>query len=88
MKKVFVFIGLKLVEITGVVFIPYFIGLLKIPQKMFGLYDMESLVGDWISGLLTIIAPIPCLLLCLRFLSAFIAINWKWAGNLCGKHRK
>ncbi len=74
MKRILLFIGLKIAEIAGVVFMPYFIGL-RVVTKWPGVWtDCPA----WIVGFLTLfILFVACIGIC-----GFIEANWNWAGKI------
>lgn len=82
MKRVLCFIGLKVAEISAVVFIPYFLGMLFLKWEWYvGFMELEGaplwLVG-FLSILIGIIAPVTIVVL----LVIFIMGNWNLAGKL------
>ena len=74
MKRILTFIGLKIAEIAGVVFIPWGLGIYT--NKIFNYFGL-SLPPVWISGLLVVGLGF--------LLFAFITANWGWAKHLTKK---
>ena len=80
-KQISVFIGLKIVEIAGIVFIPYYLGKL-------GLWISPSLtvrdgyLAIWGNGMLMLLLFILVLFLLVGILYGPIRANWRWAGKL------
>jgi len=75
MKRILVFIGLKIAEISAIVFIPWGLGL----WNPIGLPDDAP---AWVMGLGTILIGlvVPVLLLCLCYV--LISVNWEWAKKI------
>ena len=75
MKTIIVFIGLKVVEIAGIVFIPYWFGL-------WNFLGFELVFGNcleiWMVGMLNLLLPLLIILIIVLILYA----NWKWAKDL------
>ena len=83
MKKILVFIGLKVTEIAAVIFIPYFVGLVA----------QATLIGDWLYLLryspwvagITCLSVLFVLLGGCAILIIIVLGNWKWATKLIQK---
>jgi len=85
MKRILTFIWLKVVEIAGFIFIPYYVGLLMIPNRIFNFPMRDYGVADiWVAGLVTILAPSAVLM----GVAGIVAINWGWAGKIAKKMDK
>jgi len=71
--KIIIFIGLKIVEILMLIFIPYFIG--KFANSFLGDHDRPP---NWVMGIMV--------LLCAAILGMLgwiiVTTNWEWAGKL------
>lgn len=80
MKKIIIFIGLKVVEIAGIVFVPYFIGLS-------GFFGNDSVVGTWFNGIGIMAFGCLIILACFGFYAIardVVKMNWEWAKKLSG----
>lgn len=82
MKQITIFIGLKIAEISSIVFIPYFIGVLDKNTVQWTFYDFGNVVFDlWVAGFMYLISLV--IIACLVVLSyAVIQVNWKWAKKI------
>lgn len=77
MKRIAVFIGLKVVEIMDIVFVPWLVG--SSTRRFFDLKHMDAFT-EWFFG-------VECLLLfgVVFWLIGFgILANWEWAGRITG----
>ncbi|GEM_PF-6455805 len=79
MKRILIFVLLKVVEITALVFAPFWLGE-WMPVEWFGM-STETVVTTWTRGLLVLMMGLLLLLMG----GLFCAANWSWAGDL---HRK
>ncbi len=86
MRQIVAFIGLKIIEIGGFIFIPYYIGklLAKIPYWLFKV-DSKTKFSYWTNGILFgIFAPLVGLglvVMIVLILCGFVLSNWQWAGS-------
>ena len=86
MKRIFKFIGLKIIEIGGVVFIPYYIG--KVLYHFFEDWLIRATVvvlpvhvcEIWVVGFLFITLCIVALAI-VAAVCEIIRLNWEWAGK-------
>lgn len=74
--QILIFVGLKVVEISALVFIPYGIGLLI--KKYSSILDKEPIFMVWLLGLVASVMAAGVVIL---GVALFLA-NWKWAGKL------
>ena len=82
MKRILMFIALKVVETTALVFGPYYLGWLF--RGYF--FELEprfepSLFDFWMSGIVCLLIPFFALLV-LFGIAAAVYWNWQWAGHL------
>lgn len=79
--RVLIFLLLKILEISGIIFIPYLIGCLmsKIPHW---LCDAEEKGEKYLLGILTIITIFIVLVIIPTLLFSMFKINWDIAGQL------
>jgi hypothetical protein len=70
MKRFLAFVGLKIVEIAAIVYVPYWIGL--------WLGNKEN---AWLSGTLILVLSCFGLVVIVFFFLLFINLNWKWTHN-------
>ena len=75
--KVLIFVGLKVVEIAALVFVPYWIGNLGRVKKYWR-GENNSWGSVWFTGLLTLV--IGGAMIFIGFM--LVMANWKWAGKL------
>ena len=73
--KIIIFIGLKIVEILAIVFIPYYVG------KFAKLFINEDDTPNWLVGIFVLV----CGALLVFVVALFVAENWEWAGKLIEK---
>jgi len=73
MKRVLVFILLKISEIIAIVFLPWVLGRLFTTEC--------SNFGYWLNGALIILIPVPCF----GLLVGCVWANWEWAGRILKK---
>ncbi len=88
--KILWFIGLKIVEIGGVVFAPYYLGkLIHSWTDWFCLHGAAtpSCTPMWILGFVGILLAI-CAIGLLAITCVFAKQNWEWAGKLSRKFKK
>ena len=78
MKKVLIFIGLKVAEISGVIFIPWGLGLVA---HSFGLFVSDP---AWIAGIGMMVIPAISIIAILLFIIG----NWSWAEKLSERIEK
>ena len=88
--RILIFIGLKIVEIAGILLIPFFVGYL--PDKFFGwcsIVDLPSgsFLSWWASGLTTLVLLLMALML-VAIIVAGIIKNYKMAGELRDRFSK
>ena len=77
MKKVILFLGLKVAEISAIVFIPYYTGV--------GLVAVGLPKGDtpfWLIGFAALLIVPFFTLLVYFFLGGILKSNWEWAGRI------
>ena len=81
MKRICVFIGLKIAEISGIIFIPYLIG--RLVSKWGWYVNFMNCEGEpyWAIGLITIIM-IAFLIVLSILVGIVIHANWKWAKSI------
>ncbi len=93
MKQILICIGLKIIEIGGFIFIPFYVG--KVAYKILDRFNLDYLLDEyegradcWIHGLLFLIfIPLLISLICFVVLGVAIAVynffmfNWNWAGS-------
>ena len=73
--KVLVFVGLKIAEIVGIGFLPYWVGKLVCLHPEFKkVLRAEPPVPYWCIGLIAL--AIPAVIICI------LMINWDWAGEI------
>jgi len=83
-KQISVFIGLKIVEIAGIVFIPYYLG--KLGFWTSPSYTVsKGYLAIWGNGMLILLLFILALFLLFGIFYGFILANWRWAGKLTKK---
>ena len=83
MKRIAIFVGLKIAEISAIIFIPYFIGVLDKNTVRWAFFDWKvmSVFDLWMAGfqyfaaLLMGIAAIGLIYLA-------VYANWQWAKKL------
>ena len=82
MKRVLVFLGLKVAEVGAFIFIPYWIA--KLGEK-FGLnYPFADTLFDyWSIGFLMIIVPVGVIMVLLLV----VLENWNWAGKITRRNK-
>ena len=92
--RVLIFLGLKILEIGGVVFVPYWLGRIPLIKTYFGLPVWFG-VGYWIMGVILILGIIASMFMaCLlgAFLTSIIQIflyyNWEKAGRIVEGRKK
>jgi hypothetical protein len=73
MKKVLLFIGLKVVEVSGFIFIPYYIGSILAEKS-------DSIIDIWAVGFFTIGAGIAVLIM----LGLLVCGNWALVKRITG----
>lgn len=81
-KKVSVFIGLKIAEISAIVFVPWIAGIASLKWCQF--FWEGSIVNPWVAGIITLII----LIIITGFFSRFITANWKWSQKIIIKMEK
>ena len=81
MKRVFVFIGLKVVELSAIVFGPYFLGMLI--SKWTWFYLVMEYKGEpyWLMGFVSLIMLVGTLAI-IVLIALFCVGNWKWAKKI------
>jgi len=77
MKKIVIFVLLKIVEISSIIFIPYLLGL----WNPFGLRDDYF----WLMGLGTLVVGVIAPLFIIAVLAVFCCFNWNLAKNIVRK---
>jgi len=81
MKKIMIFIGLKMVEIAAVVFIPHYLGILIMKWPWYYKIMELNTFPYWVEGIMFIYFIVMALFLivlaCLLF-----AKNWEWAKRI------
>lgn len=91
MKRASIFIGLKLTEITAVIFIPYLLGQLVEKWPWYYNYMEFSTVPYWIAGLITIILVFGVVLgvvLAVWLLALIFRSNWDLSKKIENKIAK
>ena len=82
MNKIIVFILLKILEITGIVFIPYYFGkLLNIWSDM--VYDEDGLFMYWLLGIAGIVTIIGVPIIIFELTKKFIVYNINLTNLIC-----
>lgn len=80
MKRIAIFVGLKVLEIGGVVFVPWGVGILG--KRLFP--EFFRLTPTWLTGLLVLgfmgVLVSVCVGMC-----CIVKANWLKAGELAGK---
>jgi len=82
MKKLLVFLGLKVAEISAVVFIPWGLGLLikyLVPTTV-----ASSLPPMWILGIMSLFV-IYGIVVSIYFIYIIVLSNWDWADKIINK---
>ena len=89
MKRIYIFIGLKLAEISAVVFIPYYFGgfclifnaalVNKIPC-----FDYYRVFEIWLVGAICLLIVLLWVVIVFELIPAIIKDNWKRAGRMTG----
>ena len=77
MKKVILFLGLKVAEISAIVFIPYYTGV--------GLVAVGLPKGDtpfWLIGFAALLMVSLSAVFVYFYLGAILKSNWEWAGRI------
>lgn len=97
MKRILIFIGLKLVEVVGIVgglYLSHWIGVKGLILSRF-LYIPDNIGMDWTKHIFCTIVPIAIILVaysilwaCFGLISEWIKWNWERAGNLSRKYRR
>lgn len=85
MKRILVFIGLKVVEIGAIIFGPYFLGMLMYQWDWFMTTFGVAHGSYWGIGFLTIILTSVVLLFSSLIIIFFID-NWEWAKRITDKN--
>uniref|UniRef100_A0A6M3J139 Uncharacterized protein n=1 Tax=viral metagenome TaxID=1070528 RepID=A0A6M3J139_9ZZZZ len=85
MRKVLVFIGLKVTEIVAIIFIPYFIGLVAQATPIENWLNLERF-SPWVAGI-TCLSILLCVLGGCVILSIIVYGNWNWATKLTQKDK-
>jgi hypothetical protein len=86
MKKILVFIGLKIGEIGIIIFLPYFIGLLVIRWDWYTEFFFTERPAVWIVGL-SFLFYLLFALVFLAMIGLLINTNWKWAKKIANKNK-
>jgi hypothetical protein len=84
MKKVIYFIVLKVLEISGIVFIPYFIGMGLQNWDWYYLSICRTPEPLWLTGFMGIILT-AALLGILLLIIVILCANWQWATKLSNR---
>ena len=81
MKRVFVFTGLKVAELSAIVFGPYFLGMLV--SKWSWLYSTMKFDGEtyWFIGSICI-AYLFVILIVIALIATICIKNWEWATKI------
>ncbi len=82
MKRISIFIGLKVAEISAIVFIPYYLGMLLSKWEWFCV--KFTLQSYWITGFMGIWALVASLGAVLLIVLLVIG-NWNWAKKIAGR---
>jgi multisubunit Na+/H+ antiporter MnhB subunit len=88
MKQLIIFIALKAVEITGIVFVLWWIGHIPWVKRNFVENDKTRMRDFWLAGFAVlglVILAIMVLSLSISAILCFVSSNWQWAGELAGK---
>lgn len=85
MIKVLVFIVLKIAEIGGVIFIPYWLGYFpdKYLSNKTGVPEGNKFI-KWLTGVLIVIIVAGLITIALPAMSKFVGANWELAGKITG----
>ena len=86
MKTVLIFIGLKITEVSALIFVPYLFGRLYVFFEYCPVRQLEGLLGFWLMGFvlvmfLFLMGGIVFITLPAIFKAIFKA-NWEWAKTL------
>ena len=84
MKRVIVFIGLKIIEITAVVFTPYCLGMMLSKWGWWCEFMLFDDTGYWMIGFVSILEFGASVVVCALF-GLVLYENWKWAGRIINK---
>lgn len=85
MKRVLTFIGLKVAEILGVVFIPWGIGLILRNWVWFETIMHFEDTHPWLIGIVGLIMGVMLPGLFIAWLVILVVHNWEWATKLTTK---
>ena len=82
MKRVFVFIGLKVAELSAIVFGPYFLGMLVSKWPWLCSVTRLDLMPHWIAGIMFIFILFAVFLL-VALVAMFCIKNWELTKKIC-----
>jgi len=83
-RRVFFFILFKFIEITAIVFIPYFIGSVQIVQTVFE-PPCAAVFGTWAVGFAALVSSAIIVLaggVIVCMVVAMFRKNWEWSGRV------
>ncbi len=80
MKRIAIFIGLKIVELSGLIFIPYGVGHLDHYLNLSSI-EYGDFLSFWCGGLLRLC--FLCIIVLILMLISFVCLkNWDWAKEI------
>ena len=84
MKKVIIFIGLKVLEVSAIVFGPYLLGSLLVQWPWY--YKALQCTGEsrWLIGLWFIFMLVAFIII-IGLLTVAVAANWEWAKKIANR---
>jgi len=84
MKKVIIFIGLKIAEIVGIVFVPYWVGWFIISHRI-NEFSVIDVFLSWVLGICLILLFGGGCVIIYEIVPVIIKKNWQWAKELSGE---
>ena len=88
MKRIIIFIGLKIAELSILVFIPFGLGMVAHKYNLAFSEASTNLLGIWFTGFANIVFFAIMPLGILIVLGLIISLNWDWAGKLSKRKPK
>lgn len=79
--RILKFILLKVVEVSVIIFVPYWVGKFMYVQDILIMADKNNIFMVWFVGVMHILFLIGIFLILLGVLPWFIKSNWKLAGK-------
>ena len=80
MKRILVFIGLKVAEIGAIIFVPYWLG-----KYVCNSFEYPQASSYWVEGVFMIFVVLAAILIVGVSVAGIVSLiygNWEWAGKI------